>query len=489
MPGPEDPGPTQRAPDARASRTGEDAAGAGAGADGGPADASAAQDGAAADLGAGLVITGTSPVNQIDPNGLVRSQGPMTLTNTSAVPLTVARAPIFLLSRGGMAWKIGDPVSETGTFFGDGPVVGPGARFTHNLFFNWNHPISHWLFRLEAKEPGVPATLSLVPAVRPGFAEPAPVKVDDVFWGLEEPIEVLPLSTGATWLTLLGRLVNTTEKPLTLTRFSVTLTRASGVVFDSDLTQTFHASENTSPTLSFLYGYTLPAGFTTGTVAFSAELTVLGQARTVRASAAVASVRPPLLRPPVQGRWSWQDGPGELRLEHPYYFQPTRRHGYNLKILDDVDGGARKTFRGDPTLNESYLCFGQPFFAVADGAIVDVVDDVPDNLGNRANPANTPRRSSQIVVQHAQGRFTVYRSVRQASAKVKKGQPVKAGDMLGEVGNAGDTFEPQLSIYMYELEESGRPQAVAMSFTGLTTLAGQPVSGVPKGGTELLTGP
>ena len=47
--------------------------------------------------------------------------------------------------------------------------------------------------------------------------------------------------------------------------------------------------------------------------------------------------------------------------------------------------------QGDPGKNESYFAWNQPIQAVADGTVIEVLDNVPDNLGNRTNPANAPR--------------------------------------------------------------------------------------------------
>ena len=74
--------------------------------------------------------------------------------------------------------------------------------------------------------------------------------------------------------------------------------------------------------------------------------------------------------------------------------------------------------------------------------MVEVVDDVPDNFGTRTNPANSSQRNSRVVVEHPDGRYSLYVHLRQGGAAVRAGDQVKAGDVLGRVGNAGTAVSP-----------------------------------------------
>jgi hypothetical protein len=436
----------------------------------------------------GLALTGVGVVESADPSGGERVTAKLTLTNGASSPVKLARSPMFILTRGGFGWMNGDPVMQSGNFFGVDTLAAGATSSRIDLFWFGPAPFTHWLFRLEP-EGGGPALLAAVPLVRPGYAPPSPVEVGDAFLGVMEPLEVIPLSTGKKFLTVIWRTVNTTSKPMSWSRWSVKLTDAGGTVFDADLTGANVVKDFLPAVASSVYGWVVPDAFTSGTVTVSVDLTLgggpsLALSRTMPARA----VQPAVRRPPVQGLWRWGNGPGQLSLSQPNLFNPSRRHAYDLTMLQDVDG-VRATFRGDPAKNESYFAFGQPFFAIEDGVVTDVVDDLPDNFGKTPNPDNKDRRNNQLVLQHAPGRFTVYSYLRQGSAKVKRGQAVKAGDPLGAVGNAGTSSEPSLHLSQFEIDETGRAQAVPLGFTGLSVVPGGPVSGVPRGGLEYVTGP
>ena len=124
-------------------------------------------------------------------------------------------------------------------------------------------------------------------------------------------------------------------------------------------------------------------------------------------------------------------------------------------------GGSRSTFEGDPEKNESFFDWRQPFHAVADGTVIEVVDNVPDNFGRRENPANRTRTNSRIVVEHPGKKYSLYYHVSRGTAAVKVGEKVKAGQLLGRVGNAGQSSEPHLHFQFSELDPTGRQRALA----------------------------
>ena len=54
--------------------------------------------------------------------------------------------------------------------------------------------------------------------------------------------------------------------------------------------------------------------------------------------------------------------------------------------------GVLPTFRGELTNNEDYLAYAEPVLAVADGTVVAVVSDVPDQPAARPSERHRPRR-------------------------------------------------------------------------------------------------
>jgi hypothetical protein len=440
----------------------------------------------AAAAAAGLVdLTGTGRLDAVDPDGQEHFSLDLALCNPGAA-VRLRRAVFFLACEGGWSATLGDQLARDGRFFGVGPELAAGANHPLHLQYIWSEPITHALFQLQATGPGASLAESLAafPLIRPGYAAPPNLPMaPPAFIGLQEPVPVLPLAGGGLWLPLVGQVVNGSGRPLTLTRLHLGVKDAAGAsVLDQDLTRTLQLRSSQDLLNPFLYGFVLPDGFTRGSLRLEMDL-LAGQEKITRSrQEEVTLARPEELLPPVTGRWRWGNGPGELVLD-THYQHPEQRYAYGLTMRRDTAAG-RRAFDGDPQRNESYFAWNQPIRAMADGTVVEVVDDVPDNFGSRENPANEPRRNARVILAHSGNRFSGYVHVRQGSAALKPGQKVRAGDLLGRVGNAGFSTEPHLHVTCFTLDATGRVRALPMAFRDLRTASGGPAAGVPRGAEE-----
>jgi hypothetical protein len=117
-------------------------------------------------------------------------------------------------------------------------------------------------------------------------------------------------------------------------------------------------------------------------------------------------------------------------------------------------GGVRTTWQGPEDRNESYFCYNQPIYSVATGKIVSVVDGLPENFPHSAKMAieiNLDNAAgNHIVVDIGQGNFVLYAHIRPATIKVKVGDTVAAGQVIGRVGNTGNSSEPHLHMHVVD---------------------------------------
>ncbi len=106
---------------------------------------------------------------------------------------------------------------------------------------------------------------------------------------------------------------------------------------------------------------------------------------------------------------------------------------------------------GDPTDVHSYSGYGDPILAVADGTVVETLNDMEN-----AKPPNSPDPST-ITLQNALGNhvvldigghFAFYAHMQKGSVAVKPGDQVKRGQVLGKVGNSGNTSSPHLHFHI-----------------------------------------
>jgi hypothetical protein len=109
------------------------------------------------------------------------------------------------------------------------------------------------------------------------------------------------------------------------------------------------------------------------------------------------------------------------------------------------------SYIGDPASNASYLAFGQPALAVADATVVDVRSHVPDHDPNGFTEGLdiNDTTGNYVVLDLGDGMRAMSNHLKQGSATVKVGDEVSKGQVIGLVGNAGNTTQPHLHFQIY----------------------------------------
>ena len=111
-----------------------------------------------------------------------------------------------------------------------------------------------------------------------------------------------------------------------------------------------------------------------------------------------------------------------------------------------------RTFTGDRLKNENYRCYGTEALAVADGLVAAIKDGIPENVpgaNSRAVPITLETvGGNYVILDLGQGRYAFYAHLQPGSLKVKQGDRVKRGQVLGLVGNSGNSTEPHLHFHI-----------------------------------------
>lgn len=172
------------------------------------------------------------------------------------------------------------------------------------------------------------------------------------------------------------------------------------------------------------------------------------------------------LRLPFQGDWTvvW----GGRTVEQNYHaMAKDQRFAYDMVIVKD---GASHT--GDGSENEQYHAYGQPLLAPGDGTVVAVVDGVPDNVPGKMNPAKPA--GNHVVIDHGNEEFSLVAHFKPGTLRVKVGQAVKAGDLLGLCGNSGNSSEAHLHHHLQNAPGFGEGEGLPAQFLNYRA-NGQPV--------------
>ena len=114
--------------------------------------------------------------------------------------------------------------------------------------------------------------------------------------------------------------------------------------------------------------------------------------------------------------------------------------------------------------NTDWHGYGEPVLAVADARVAGVVDGIPDNTpgeGSRAVPMRVATVLGNYVLldlgaRSAGGvhRFALYGHLQPGSLKVKAGDAVRRGHVLGVIGNSGNSDGPHLHFHVTEAADS-----------------------------------
>lgn|SRR5262245_25343452 len=161
------------------------------------------------------------------------------------------------------------------------------------------------------------------------------------------------------------------------------------------------------------------------------------------------------IRAPLRGGlWRAVNGPNDnthhRRGLMPYEGRPIVPQRFAIDFLK-VDGEG-KTYKGDPKVNANYLCYGAEALAVGAGTIRFVKDGIPDNVPHpteRALPMNWETVSGNFVVLDlGSDRIAVYAHLQPGSIRVKQGDRVQPGQVLGLVGNSGNSTESHLHFHI-----------------------------------------
>jgi murein DD-endopeptidase len=111
-----------------------------------------------------------------------------------------------------------------------------------------------------------------------------------------------------------------------------------------------------------------------------------------------------------------------------------------------------KTFHDDEKDNKNYLAYGNNALAVADGIVTEVKDGIPENvpgINSRAVPITLETvGGNHVILDIGGGHFAFYAHLQPGSLRVKLGDKVRRGQVLGLVGNSGNSTEPHLHFHI-----------------------------------------
>lgn len=184
---------------------------------------------------------------------------------------------------------------------------------------------------------------------------------------------------------------------------------------------------------------------------------------------------------PFTGRWLVQNSPAD---RVPSHGTSAFASAYAIDFVP-VDANGRTApvrlttlVRGEPA--DRFPGFGRPVLAPVDGTVVATHDGEEDHHAARGLPSvgyalTQGRRAARgwvalagnhVVIRTSRGACVVLCHLRRGSAVVKVGESVRAGRLVGECGNSGNSTEPHLHVQAIDHGDPSRASPVPISFSG-----------------------
>lgn len=115
----------------------------------------------------------------------------------------------------------------------------------------------------------------------------------------------------------------------------------------------------------------------------------------------------------------------------------------------------------------SYPYFGTDIHAVADGPVVAVLDGLPEQVPGQT-PTGLPLdqyAGNHVVQDLGNGNYALYAHLKTGSVKVRPGQRLTSGQVLGSLGNTGNSDAPHLHFHVMDSPDPLRSDGLPFVFT------------------------
>lgn len=170
-----------------------------------------------------------------------------------------------------------------------------------------------------------------------------------------------------------------------------------------------------------------------------------------------------IIEPPLRGEWKILRPPGHHPDAFDFVQMDKKRRSTHLKT------GLQSIISRIPS--QVYYCWGKPVYAPADGTVLYVGDGWSDNQSTsfwktirlwysatftfRPKLENgrldiRPNAGNYVMILASGGYIVFLAHLRNHSIVVSEGSVIKTGELIGEVGNSGNSTMPHLHLNLFD---------------------------------------
>ena len=159
---------------------------------------------------------------------------------------------------------------------------------------------------------------------------------------------------------------------------------------------------------------------------------------------------------PFRGAWYVVWG-GRFLDDNYHAVSKSQRFAQDLLMLENDESHV-----GDGSKLTDYYCYGQEVLAPGAGTIVAACDTLPDQAIGTTN--TTRPLGNHVIIDHGNGEFSVLAHMQPKSLRVKVGDKVVTGTVLGLVGNSGNTTEPHIHYHLMDGPDMAGAEGLPVRF-------------------------
>ena len=152
-------------------------------------------------------------------------------------------------------------------------------------------------------------------------------------------------------------------------------------------------------------------------------------------------------------------------------------------------GGDGLSHKGDGTRFEDYYAYGADILAAAGGRVVGVANDqsedpttmqrpdesqqayfarVQKDQAGRLAKGMTAVTGNYVMIDHGKSEYSLYAHLQPGSVRVRVGDQLKAGDVIGKLGSFGNSTEPHLHFHVCDSDDPLMSAGIPVNFSNVT---------------------
>jgi len=160
---------------------------------------------------------------------------------------------------------------------------------------------------------------------------------------------------------------------------------------------------------------------------------------------------------PFEGEWTIIWG-GDTKELNYHIENEAQKNAFDIVVTDHKG----KSYKTDGKTNADYYAFGKEIIAPCDGEVVLAVDGIKDNKPGTPNPIYIP--GNTVIIKTSKNEYLFFAHFKQNSIKVKQGQQITKGQLLGLCGNSGNSSEAHLHFHIQNIEDMNQATGIKCYF-------------------------